>query len=668
MATSSAMSTDNQYIKYTISITQNSQSVTNNTSNVTVQVRFYRTNTGYTSYGYGTVYCKINGTTYSASVTSSQKITSSGIILFTKTLNISHNTNGTKTLTCSAWISHDVVTSSEQSYSLGLTTIPRKSSLSASNGTLGTAQTLTVTRQSTSFTHTITYTCGSASGTVCTKSSSTSISFTPPYNLAQQNLSGTSVSIKFTITTYNGSTSLGSNTKTISCTMPALIRPSCTVTVTDPTGYADYFGSFIQGISKFKVVVNSTLAYGSAISAYKTTANGVTYTTASFTTDALKYSGTMTISARVTDRRGRSGSVTSQQTVTAYSPPEITQLEVRRCTSGGVYDDQGGYAIVTVGAAITALNNKNTATYTLEYKKTSESTYTTVSLATLDNAYSFSDHAVTMLTLATDSSYDIRLKAKDNFNTTYRSTSVSTAFTLMDFRADGTGMGIGKIGEEPNILDIGLQTRLAGGLLPPVLEAETDLDDVRTPNTYVGANTLHYNYANCPLTSGTFALDVISGGDAGQVQQRLIQCVKTNPRIWERWYYTGTWGAWSEITPYEFSLYHVSGGSAGTITLTETSDNFRYLEIFFTDNNGYTKGYFKHYVPSGTLVDLHTIEANSSASTIIRRSRYSISGTTITPETSLSGYVQIYNNGNSPSYSMGTNYLKIYRVVGIRQG
>ena len=94
MATSSAMSTDNVYVKYTITVTQNSQSVTNNTSNVTVSVRFYRTNTGYTTWGTGTVYCKINGTQYSAAVTPSDKITNSGIVLFSKTLNIPHNADG----------------------------------------------------------------------------------------------------------------------------------------------------------------------------------------------------------------------------------------------------------------------------------------------------------------------------------------------------------------------------------------------------------------------------------------------------------------------------------------------------------------------------------------------------------------------------------------------
>jgi hypothetical protein len=117
MGTSAAMSTSNSYVKYQITINQNSQNVPGNYSNVTVYVNFYRTNSGYSTYGTGTCYCKINSTTYSASVTTSQKITNSGITLFSKTLNIDHNSGGSKTLTRSAWISMDVLSSSEQSYS-----------------------------------------------------------------------------------------------------------------------------------------------------------------------------------------------------------------------------------------------------------------------------------------------------------------------------------------------------------------------------------------------------------------------------------------------------------------------------------------------------------------------------------------------------------------------
>lgn len=136
MATSSAMSTSNQYIKYKIEIVQNSRNISKNTSNVTVSVRVYRTNTGYTTYGTGTVYCTIDGKEYTAAITSDQKITSSGITLFSKTLDIAHGSDGKKTLTCSAYINHSRFTSSAQSYSLALVAIPRQASLlTASNFT-----------------------------------------------------------------------------------------------------------------------------------------------------------------------------------------------------------------------------------------------------------------------------------------------------------------------------------------------------------------------------------------------------------------------------------------------------------------------------------------------------------------------------------------------------
>lgn len=129
MATSSAMNTSNKYIKYKIEIVQNSRNISKNTSNVTVNVFVYRTNTGYSTYGSGTVYCTIDGTQYTASITSDQKITSSGITLFSKTLDIAHCSDGKKTLTCSAYINHSRFTSESQSFSSVLASIPRQASI-----------------------------------------------------------------------------------------------------------------------------------------------------------------------------------------------------------------------------------------------------------------------------------------------------------------------------------------------------------------------------------------------------------------------------------------------------------------------------------------------------------------------------------------------------------
>ena len=229
MATSSAMSTSNQYIKYTISITQNSQSISDNTSNVTVKVRFYRTNTGYTSYGTGTVYCKINGTKYSASVTPDDKITNSGIVLFSKTLNISHGSDGKKKLTCSAWIDHNVVTSEEQSYSQTLTTIYRASepTVSASTVKMGNTLTITTNRKSSDFTHTLKYTFGPIKGATIKTGVGASYAWKVP-DLAQYCNNATSGKATITCITYNGSTKVGEETCDVTLKVQSASAPTAT--------------------------------------------------------------------------------------------------------------------------------------------------------------------------------------------------------------------------------------------------------------------------------------------------------------------------------------------------------------------------------------------------------------------------------------------------------
>lgn len=75
-------STDNDYIKYEIGFEEISTSIADNTSVVNVRVWVYRTNTGYTTYGNGTVYCTVNGILYTSNISNSQGITHDGIVVF----------------------------------------------------------------------------------------------------------------------------------------------------------------------------------------------------------------------------------------------------------------------------------------------------------------------------------------------------------------------------------------------------------------------------------------------------------------------------------------------------------------------------------------------------------------------------------------------------------
>lgn len=279
MATSSAMNTSNQYVKYKISITQNSRDINNNKSSVTVSVNFYRTNTGYTTYGSGTVYCKINGTQYSAAVGPSQKITENGIVLFSKTLDIPHNADGKKTLTCSAWISLNTpLTSSEQSYSQELTAIPRQANLTAAPN-FSDEQNPTITYSNPAGNSV-------ASLRVCIANSAmngtyanwrdvskTGTSYTFNLTEAERNAirnatpNSTNLSVNFMIETTIGSNIYYSNitkTATIVNSTP-VIEP--TVTVTDTltktlTGNSD---TVIKGISSANYVIGARALKGATI-------------------------------------------------------------------------------------------------------------------------------------------------------------------------------------------------------------------------------------------------------------------------------------------------------------------------------------------------------------------------------------------------------------------
>lgn len=567
-----------------ISLSEQSQSIENNTTTIAWKISGYRTDgaTGYiTCGGFKLV---INGTTVYSKSEDYRIDVYNGTVVASGTTTISHNSDGTKSFSASAEAGiyyHDVNCSGSGTFTLP--TIPRKSSLKVAGGTLGSAVTLNVTRQSNNFTHSIKAVCvnstlyikadGSTSTTEV-KHSGTSISFKPPINWAQQNTTGDSVAVTFTITTYNGNTNIGSaysSPSRVTYTIPDSVKPSCQLEITDPTGNKDKYGGYLKGLSKFKVVIKPTLGQGSPIQTYRTTINGQIYPASSFTTDVLTTSGTVAINTTITDKRGRSGTASENPTVLEYSKPSITALSVHRSNEDGTPNDVNGKSIkVVFSSSVTSLSRQNHARYKLEYKKTTETAYTSVALPYDDN-YAVNNAVYIIKDADNGSSYNVRVIVTDNFDSGSKTTTASTGFTIMNWLASGLGMAIGKVAELTNVLDIGFMTRFMGGILHPVLEPNTDLNDVRTPNTYVGANISTHKYLNCPLTSGTFSLEVIGMGEEGQVKQRLTYCHKTQAKAWERIYYASAWGEWVCVSDFDGQLlwegvYYMSGSQTATLT------------------------------------------------------------------------------------------------------
>lgn len=394
-------------------------------------------------------------------------------LLISGTTRIPHESDSTASFSANYWVALDIYFDGANvgtQGSIGIFTldkIARASTLTADNGTLGTAQTLAINRGDSTLRHKIRYTCGKASGYAAGSASATvtgtSVSWTPPLSLASQNTEGTSVVITLTLETYSGDSLVGSSSKNITCAIPASVKPTATFTLEDITGVDDVYGTPVQGLSRIKITVKATQSYGSPIEAYRITANGSTYNTDEATTGTLKTSGGSPVTATVTDTRGRSGSVSYTMQVKAYDRPSVTGLAVHRCDATGTENDQGEYVRVSFNAAITDIGGqgKNAASYKLRYKQTTDTDYTEVAFSDLAGRYTVTGKAH-IFQADSGSSYDIEIVAQDSHVTTTASTSASTAFTLMNWGRDGTSVAMGKVAERAHTLEVALDMYTTG--------------------------------------------------------------------------------------------------------------------------------------------------------------------------------------------------------------
>lgn len=294
-----------------------------------------------------------------------------------------------------------------------------KSTVSTTNGTLGTAQTITITRYNTSFTHTLSYKYGNATGTIAT-GVGTSYSWTPPTSLAAQFPAATSGVCTITCTTYSGSTNIGSSTTTCTLSIPSSVKCTVgTVTVTEAVaGLASKFGAFIQGKSRATIsaTINSgsgSPAYGATVSAYAITTNGQTLTSNGATTGILNTSGSNSYSFKITDTRGYSDTKSSTYNVLAYSSPTISASISRNASDASKID-------VSYSYTISSCNNRNDKSLSVKYRVVGGS-YTTIAIT----ASSYSGNGTYQITgLDANTAYEVVVTVTDYFTSASATTNI----------------------------------------------------------------------------------------------------------------------------------------------------------------------------------------------------------------------------------------------------
>lgn len=445
-------------VSQSISLTQTSQNINNNTSTVAFKWTSTQTNDSHnlnkrTAY----YYVSINGgaeTQYSVEYTLTKLSTNT---IVNTTFTVPHNNDGTGKISVRTWmdtrISAGVV---EKSQSLTLTTIPRASKINSFNGTnLAGSFSVSYTSYSSNFTNklrisvpnvkaleTFNYTSGSTF-TLSQASLSYLYSYTPNTDKVQ---------LGAVIETWNGSTKIGESTELIhDCYVPDNIKPKVGTVQIDPVNLATRDGVsrniLVKSKNKISISVSGSEAgTGSSIKSYtfaavkdSTVVESITTTNTSTQLGPFSQTGDLKFRVTVTDNRNRSNSNSgSELTCTCYdyNAPSISGFSAYRANSDGSQNVNGTYLKCAYTPVYSSVNSTNNVTVTVHYN----SNTSTSTLINLGEA---------------DSSYQVYLTIEDNYGG-YNKTSTVTIFgqsRILNITADGTGVAIGKMAESSQLFE-----------------------------------------------------------------------------------------------------------------------------------------------------------------------------------------------------------------------
>lgn len=440
--------TSNKYIKYRIEFYTNWVDVANNCTNINVKVFIHRTNTGYTTSGSGTCYCRINGTTYTQSITSSDKITNNGIYLFNRDVTIYHNADGNVSFDIIAQFDHSQFTSNGQGINVSLATIPRRSTITnITGGTMGDSMTVTIDQKSSSFTTSVYVRAGGCDWQcVVSKQSGTSFTFTLPIDLANHVTQAAECTGQVLVHTYNGDTLIGEDSWDKWMGIPDWVKPSISQVLLDTDTCVGKDGwLFVQWKSKMRVRTTASGSYGSSITNIRVDYDGTQYWGSDIWTNIQTINGNRPVNVTVWDSRGRTATWSGNATVQWYQNP-WGSLSAYRCDANGNRNDTGGkYVKVIYSGYKASLNGHNGFGLAIVHRESgkewspndvnssNEANGATAILGTETSSYDL------------DKTYEIKLAIWDNYTTTNYIVPISTAEVLLDFKPGGKGLGVGRI-------------------------------------------------------------------------------------------------------------------------------------------------------------------------------------------------------------------------------
>lgn len=315
----------------------------------------------------------------------------------------------------------------------------------------GNSVTIKTPRASSDFGHVISYSYYDTNVQIAANQWNDEFKWTVPTSLINK-MTNTSYSyMTFKVDTYNRAGKyIGTNYCRLDLVLPSGYEPTVTgITYTnEDAAIAKRFGAstIIQGVSKVKCNVSTSTKNGATITYYQNEIDGqsIPGPNSFFTTQPLKSSGTVVLKSTVTDSRGQKATLSKNISVTQWWSPAVKNVSAQRWNvTSNKADDEGTAVKITYSFSIAPVANKNDKSVLIQYKN--GETWTT--LATYTDSYS-SENKVYISSAGKfniDNAYSFRVLVKDYFTTDGVASyaAIAPSFKLLDFSADGRGIGVG---------------------------------------------------------------------------------------------------------------------------------------------------------------------------------------------------------------------------------